>query len=215
MFGAALAGRRVRPRSRRALCQSAIAFPWRQESGSSRARPASSFLESLLGTVRDGVASHFLRICAPSPAYFDTDFLVGATKAVQSLQFVFPSSNSADTPSATHASSNAREETHPAADTLNTEASASADSSASQPKAAETSAASPISIADAFESNLAKFYQEALAKSAEAGLRVRHSIASIGPISVDRHDVIFNANRSMAKEMRRMVRHTRRADQPC
>jgi hypothetical protein len=206
------------------------------------------------------LASHFLRVCAPTLNYFDTDFPLGASAAVRTSFLVIFNTQvpTNDSPAAVDVGSNEvtvwsngfqvnggifRDESEVANKALLASLKASVtakqkDSSgriidrsqevysgplepAQQSAAAEplqepplaakdatvtTAVTSAVSMKDAFEANLAKFYQSASARAAAAGLRVHHSVSSVSPVSPTRHDAIFNANRAMALEMKRMVR---------
>jgi hypothetical protein len=217
------------------------------------------------------LASHFLRVCAPTLNYFDTDFPLGASAAVRTSFLVIFNTQvpTNDSPAAVDVGSNEvtvwsngfqvnggifRDESEVANKALLASLKASVtakqkDSSgriidrsqevysgplepAQQSADAEplqeavnhtlepplaakdatvthtvtAAVTSAVSMKDAFEANLAKFYQSASAKAAAAGLRVHHSVSSVSPVSPTRHDAIFNANRAMALEMKRMVR---------
>ena len=240
------------------------AFPWRLRTVSP-SRPGG--LGSLvLWSVRDALAAHFLRVCAPSPFYFETDFLEGANVAVRaSIQAIFgvsPSEGAADRPGshevtvwadgfqvnggvfrdagdpanrALHAAlmaspdqltsgkvTDRRSERYSlAADSEGGSAAAGESSagaaevapSSSEPRTGEAEAVeeatlmSQVLMKDAFEASLARFYREALARSRAAGYRVHHRVERISPVEISHHDAIFNANRALASEMSRMVRH--------
>lgn len=130
------------------------------------------------------MSAHFMRVCAPSPHYFDTDFLDGANKAVQtSFQIIFRQPAPA-------------EPLQPLEPPVT-------------PPPVED-AAEPVvgvSMSDAFESKLAEFYERAHKRSSDAGLRVVHRVSDVSTVSVDRHEAVFNARRDLKEAMAQMVRN--------
>ena len=251
-----------------------VSFPWRLQTTPVRSRSRSGFGSLLMWSIRDALAAHFLRVCAPSPFYFETDFLEGANVAVRaSLQAIFgglsiDAGMASDRPGshdvtvwadgfqvnngafrdaadpanrALHAALMANPEQltsgrvtdrrherySPAADAAGghqapiaepsngavkdkgtDEATGTAEATKTdKPANAEVTQVSQVLMKDAFEASLARFYREALARSRAAGYRVHHRVERISPVEITFHDTIFNANRALASEMSRMVRH--------